>query len=177
MGNRIRAHFYSVGKYKISGGNLRLLTNDTGYLYSGGQYITKLKAEDLPEWYIRGYYYKRHGFMCAKGVKYLLYKPNMVFNHMFKDDILFVSYGEPMTLVEEKDSIIKHMWADHYDEFVSGGDIVSFIRAVDKHSPECDTTLIKRQIEEKRLWLKEHFPIDYEMQVRDDKPFFPMGEC
>lgn len=176
MGKRIKAHFYSEDKYVRVDGCTRLLSDAAGCLYSSGQYATKLKAEDLPAWYIPGYYYKRHGFMCAKGVKHLLYKPNMVFNHMFKDDILFISYGEPMELVEEKDCIIKHMWADHYDEFVSGGDIVAFIRAVDKYSPECDTTLIKQQIEMKRLWLKEHFPIDYEMQVRNDKPFFPVGE-
>lgn len=38
--------------------------------------------------------YKRRGFMSAKGVKYLFHKPNYVFNHLYKDDVLFISYDK-----------------------------------------------------------------------------------
>ena len=42
---------------------------------------------DLPEWYVYGYFYKRHGYMSAKGIKYLAYRPQKHWNHMFKDEM------------------------------------------------------------------------------------------
>ena len=49
------------------------------HLLAYGRYRTKIYPADLPEWYVGGYMYKRHGFMSAKGVKHLFYKPNYVF--------------------------------------------------------------------------------------------------
>jgi len=43
-----------------------LRKSDNGYLFSNVIYPTKIKAEDLIEWYIRGRYYKRHGFLSTK---------------------------------------------------------------------------------------------------------------
>ena len=54
-----------------------------GHLLAYGRYRTKIFPEDLPEWYVEGYMYKRHGFMSAKGVRQLFYRPNYVFNHLY----------------------------------------------------------------------------------------------
>jgi len=75
----------------------KVLRDPDGCLYSKGRYLTKILPEDLPEWFIHGYMYKRHGYMSAKGVKHLLYKPNYtVENHLHKYDSLFISYDAPI---------------------------------------------------------------------------------
>ena len=37
---------------------------------------TKIKAKDLPEWYVHGRFYKRFGYLSSKGVVDLHYIPN-----------------------------------------------------------------------------------------------------
>lgn len=137
-----------------------------GYLLSHGRYRTKIKPEDLPEWYVYGYLYKRHGYISAKGVKYMVYRPQKHWNHMLRDDFLFISYDQPITHTD--DSIDSF---HGYDELVYGWMIIDFLRAAEKYSGY-DITEIKAQIEDKRLWLKEHYPEDYRWQVVPDKPLF-----
>lgn len=43
------------------------------YLFSKGRYKTKIRTEDLPEYFIEGTYYSTQGYMSAKGVKQLIY--------------------------------------------------------------------------------------------------------
>lgn len=137
-----------------------------GYLFSHGQYKTKIRAEDLPEWYVYGYYYKCHGYLSAKGVKHLVYRPNKCWNHMFKDDFLFISYDKSIT--HTTDSILDYTG---HDEHIYGGFIVKFLKAAEKYSGY-DISEIKAQIEDKRLWFKENYPGDYAHEVPQDKPFF-----
>lgn len=142
------------------------IEDENGYLFSQGRYKTKIRPDDLPEWYVRGYFYKRWGYMSAKGVKYLHYRPNMTFNHMFKDDFLFISYDKPIVPAESDP-----LWYQGYDEYVFGGAILSMVRAIDRYS-DCDTTEVKKAIEVKRQWFKETYPRWYGVEVREDKPFF-----
>lgn len=51
---------------KIAKREFRTIHDPQGYLFSGGMYRTKKLPEDLPEWYVYGYLYKRHGFICQK---------------------------------------------------------------------------------------------------------------
>lgn len=139
-------------------------SDPSGYLLSGGKYRTKIRPEDLPEWYVFGYLYKRHGYISAKGVKHLVYRPNKSWNHMLKDDFLFISYDKP--IVSENNSLTSY---SGYDERIYGGIIVEFLKAAEKYSGY-DISAIKAQIEDKRLWLKSHYPDDYKHQVPDDKP-------
>ena len=171
MHKRITANLYTRDRITFKGDGPRMLhaTGDT--LFSEGRYATKITAADLPEWYIEGYYRRLHGYMNAKDVKYLLYKPNMWINHMFKDDVLFVSYSKPIQLVIDETGF-KHEWADDYDELISGYSIVTFIQAVDKYASDCDTAVVKKLIEEKRLHFKKMHPSDYALEVGEDKPFF-----
>ena len=50
--------------------------NSEGFLYSGGKYPTKIKPEDLPDWFVHGHINKSVGYITARGVKYLVYVPN-----------------------------------------------------------------------------------------------------
>lgn len=160
------AHLYLSDKVVWRDHKPVAIEDENGYLFSQGRYRTKIQPDDLPELYVYGRFYKRWGYMSAKGVKYLCYRPNMVFNHMFKDDFLFISYNQPIISAENDP-----LWYKGYDEYVFGGAILSMVKAIDRYS-DCDTTEVKAAIEMKRKWFKETYPRWYDVEVREDKPFF-----
>ena len=135
------ANFYLCYDYKYDS-NLRefvRIESPEGYLLSPRKYRTyktKILPTDLPEWYVYGYFYKRHGYMSAKGVKYLAYRPQKHWNHMFKDDFLFVSYDKPIT--HTGDTVFSYKG---HDELIYGGIIIDFL-GIDKTS--CKFRLILR---------------------------------
>ncbi len=120
-------------------------------LLSYGKYRTKIFPQDLPEWYVGGYMYKRHGFMSAKGVKYLHYQPSYLFdNQLYKDDNLFISYDAPIVPVTQEGVD----WFDGYDHVLSGLIILDFVRAVKKYSG-LEVSGIEAELERKREWYYE----------------------
>ena len=125
-----------------------------GYLYSYGKYPTKILPSVLPPWYVRGYMYKRQGYMSAKGVKHLLYVPNYTFNHLFKDDSLFISYDEAIEPTVSTDSGFR--WYSGYKHVLSGSLIVDFVEAAAEYS-DYDITEIMKEIEKKKAWYEEHY--------------------
>lgn len=127
--------------------------NHKGYLLAYGRYPTKIFPHDLPEWYVEGYMYKRYGFMSAKGVKSLFYKPNYLFNHLYKDDILFISYSKEITPVESEDGF---NWYEGYDYTLSGPIIVEFIDAVELYS-DLNVSDIREQLKKKKEWYDETY--------------------
>ncbi len=159
-------HFYSEERYIWKDHRRTLYSDPDGYLFSGGRYKTKVRAADLPEWYVYGSFYKRRGYMAAKGVKHLVYRPNKFTNHMFKDDFLFISYDRPIVADEEAWKSLSG-----YDEYIFGGIILAFLLAAEKYSGY-DISEIKTQIEDKRLWFKETFPEFYRWEVPEDRPLF-----
>ena len=125
--------------------------NPEGHLLAYGKYRTKLYPPDLPEWYIFGYMYKRYGYMSAKGVKHLLYKPNYAFNHLYKDDILFISYDKDILPITDNTGFA---WYEGYDYCLSGPIILEFIDAAEKYS-HYDVGSIRAEIEKKKEWYNE----------------------
>ena len=85
--SRLHANYYSCGKYRFA----TPAPADESVLYSEGRYKTKLTGHDMPPWYMCGRYYGyAHGFLNTKDVAKLTYSPNLYFNHMFKDDFLYI---------------------------------------------------------------------------------------
>ena len=121
-----------------------------GRLYAGwgSRYPTKLTAEDLPPDYIRVRDYKKDGYIRTAGVKSLVYHPSPFHNHAFKDDSLYISYtqdlGEFIDLWDTDNS--SDTTFERCDECIWGNDIIDFIFAVEKNSPDVDVTDIKRQM-------------------------------
>jgi len=153
MRKRFPAHYYS----KIKTGQLPC---DSPYLFSNGIYKTKITESDLPDWYMPGNFYAyKPGYLSAKGVKALLYKPNLIFNHMFKDDMLYISY---------KDSVNETSPTTEFDEYIWGNNIPRFLIWAEKYS-DYDVSSIEQQIENKRLWFMNAFPYDYELEVGKDE--------
>lgn len=96
------------------------IQNDDFTLFSG-HHKTKIKEEDLPEWYVFGRYYKLWGFLSTKGITDLRYIPNLWINHFLKDDCLLISYSGKIE--EHPDSIGFEKYSG-VDERVWGNEIL-----------------------------------------------------
>jgi len=142
---------------RISKINHQLIVEDSpdGYLFSHGRYPTKILPEDLPEWFIYGYLYKRHGYISAKGVKHLIYSPNyFVDNHLYKDDLLAISYDK---VIKPTKSARGFSWFSGYDHIISGALIVRFVEATKKHSGY-NVDEIQKELTKKSEWYYELNP-------------------
>lgn len=148
---RATAHLYM--KYPIGKRYTEAEPDPEGNLLAYGRYRTKIQEQDLPDWYITGYMYKSYGFMSAKGVKHLVYLPNYHFDHLYKDDFLFISYKEEITPYEEDGG---RTWYKGYDELLSGPVIVEFARAVGEFS-DFDVADILAEMKKKEEWYLEKF--------------------
>lgn len=92
---RPAAYFYTLynrRRYWTGRYSMEEVSLPGGRLFSDGIYPTKLTFEDLPEWYVEVYEGKLWGRLDAKRVTQLVYAPNYFFNHVYKDDRLYVSY-------------------------------------------------------------------------------------
>lgn len=148
---------YTKGKF---GKRMReILDTDTEYLYSKGFYKTKIKAEDLPNDYVkihsRSIWYMT-GYLKTSGVVDIQYRYS-VFNHMFKDDYLYISYNEP---IEIKTNSLGLKSYNKVDFALCGNDIINVLLAIEKNS-NIDISRIKALIEEKRAYYEKHHNDDY----------------
>lgn len=149
--SRAKAPLYMKAPIKSSSHYVR--PHPESYLLAYGRYPTKIHPHDLPEWYVEGYMYKRYGFMSARGVKHLFYKPNYLFNHLYKDDILFISYSKEIIPVESEDGF---NWYEGYDYTLSGPVIVEFVDAVETYSG-LDVSTIREELKKKKAWYDETY--------------------
>ena len=155
---RFRSNLYTAQKIVCADRQHVYVENEDGYLFAQAIYPTKIKAEDLPEWYVYGRYYKCFGYLSAKGVVDMKYVPSRYCNHFLKDDFLFISYN---TLISEKlgkNSIIDAYTG--YDERIYGNEILSFLKAARKYS-SYDISGIAQMIQEKADWIVQTFPEEY----------------
>ena len=154
MKKKIRSNLYMESRFIKPG--ITVEYDPQGYLYSQGRYRTKILPEDLPEWYIHGYLYKRYGFISAKGVKHLFYDPNYTFeNHLHKYDSLFISYKEKIEPYQSEEMRFK--WYKGYDHALGGSLIKEFVEAAAKFS-NYNADEILQEIARKRAWYYERNP-------------------
>ena len=167
MKKRITANLYTETKTVWRNRQHITISNENGALFSRGEYKPKIFPSDLPEWFVEGNFYRHRGYLSAKGVKYLIYRPNKFSNHMFKDDFLYISYDKHIVPAADPQSVFKY---DGLDEYIWGWNIVRFLKAAEKYS-SYDISQIKEQIEQKRKWFEETFPKYYEIEG-PKKPIF-----
>ena len=160
---KINAYFYTKGKFgkRIN----KTVDIDNEYLYSLGHYPTKIKKEDLPEYYIK--YISRvnlylTGYLKTSGVVDMDYQALHI-NHLFKDDYLYISYKEKLR--KEKNSWGHENFAN-YDICVCGNDIVPIVLAIKKYS-NIDIDNVKQKIQDKVNWYRENCKDDYIRQFGD----------
>lgn len=155
---KFKRNLYLAQKIVNLNHHLQYVEDENGYLFSDGIYKTKIKPEDLPEWYVHGRYYKCLGYLSAKGVVDLKYIPNLWINHFLKDDFLLISYNEPIREV----SVSDRFWERYagYDEKIYGNEILDFLKAVQKYS-YIDISETVKQIQEKADILPQKHPNEF----------------
>ena len=159
MRDRFKNPLYTVGIRVIKDHHLQYIESDDGTLFSGHR-RTKILAQDLPEWYIYGRYYKCWGYMSTKGITDLLYVPNKFVNHFLKDDRLYISYGGKITeIVSPEDGSCYDRYTG-YDETVWGPEIINILQGARLYS-DYDISGIIRQIKEKKDWLIHEYPDEF----------------
>lgn len=159
MRNRFKRRLYTIQDIKFVDGHLRYVTNEDGTLFAG-PYRTKIKPEDLPEWYLRGRYYKRFGYMSTKGITHLMYFPNRFSNHYLKDDFLLVSYGGRIHEVENPTGKLMMDRYEGWDEIIWGNEIVTILKGARKYSGY-DIRPFITKLRWKKDWLQATYPDEF----------------
>ena len=139
-----------------------------GRLYAGWdfRYPTKLTKDDLPPDYIFLANYKKRGYIRTAGVKSLIYRESPFHNHTFKDDFLYISYTKD--LGEYNPSWEADGTLQQCDEYIFGNNIVDFIFAVEKWSPEIDVAEIKeRMVDQYNAFVAEMRQWEYGQQYEE----------
>ncbi|MCM1222892.1 MAG: hypothetical protein NC548_51410, partial [Lachnospiraceae bacterium] len=143
---------YSFSTEKAADGNRYWKEDPDGYLFADGRWRTKIKPEDIPDWYVYGYMYKRHGFISAKGVVDIIYEPDyFVENHVHKYDNLFVSFTHKLTRVSSE---YGHTHCEDYDYILDAGIIYNYLKKVKIYSPQIEVEEMLREAEMKVAWYK-----------------------
>ena len=124
-----------------------------GYWFAKGLYRTKIRPDDLPEWYVKGQILHQTGYISARGVKYLLYKPNYSMPHLHKDDLLFISYDQP---IEPDKEDVNGIWYHGYDHILWNGMIVPFLHAAKAYS-NYDISAILEEVRKKERWYQKYY--------------------
>lgn len=165
MKKKLNSYLYTRGKF--GKGFRETVDTDKEFLYSKGIYPTKIRKEDLPEDYIKVHsrvIWYMTGYLKTSGVKEPKYKA-LEINHLFKDDYLYISYKEPLVEVVDRWGFRDY---ENADICICGNSIVPIILAIEKYSPEVDTSEVREQIQKKLLWYKENCVGDYKRQFGDD---------
>ena len=167
---RISASVYTHGKF---GKRWReTVDTDNPFLYSHGRYLTKITPEDLPEDYIkihsRAIWYMR-GYLKTSGIVDMYYTYCKE-NHLFKDDYIYLSYNKKLHLETTEWGVVKVV---DYDVCICGNDIIDIVLAAEKYSG-IDTSSVRARIEEKRIWLRDNEPDEYQMAVGEDTDIFTL---
>lgn len=159
MRNRFKNTLYTVEDLKFLNGRWQYVRSEDGTLFSG-PYRTKIKPEDLPEWYVYGRYYKRFGYMSTKGITDLLYIPSRFSNHYLKDDCLLISYGGKIreAVIPEGGAFSERY--EGWDERVWGSEIVSILKGARVHSGYNIEPFIQ-ELKWKKEWLQKEYPDEF----------------
>lgn len=142
-----------------------------GYFFDTQGRLVQLSEEDIPEWYSYVRVNRIFGYLDAKHVKYLVYSPNYIINHIYKDDYLYVSYKTPIVInteyyestpmydykVPEPQEKRQYVYTG-YQHLIWGPDIVTFAKAVKQYGSIADIDDILARMEDKPGWFREHFP-------------------
>ena len=153
---KFNSHLYFAEKMVWRDHQRWYIKPEDGTLYSGC-YPTKIKPEDLPDWYIFGRYYKRWGYMSTKGIADLLYCPSKFSNHFLKDDCLYISYKDKISENPDVNDWERYIG---WDERVWGSEIIDILKGAQQFS-NYDIASFIEQLKEKVEWLKKEYPEEF----------------
>ena len=174
------AIYYSREKVRYDYPSRRYIVHEgqNGTLWSMGIHPTKIRAKDLPEYYIYVYLYGGFKYLRTTGVKDLRYIPNNWINHFLKDDVLYISYNQPLEFNTTK---YGYQECTNYDIALFGRDIMRFIAAA-KYYSQYDVSDIEQAIKDKLVLFRtnhpedakalgdwEYDPNEYDQKVKENK--------
>ena len=169
--SRLKSQLYTQEQLVFRDHHLRYIESDDGTLFSG-HHRTKILAQDLPEWYAYGRYYKRWGFMSTKGITDMLYIPHKFSNHYLKDDCLLIAYGGRIVEAAPSEDGSYYDQYTGFDERIWGNEIITILKGARKHSGY-DITSFIQQLREKKDWLVNEYPDEF----GPDRWSFDVDKC
>lgn len=86
------------------------------------------------------------------------------FNHMFKDDYIYISYKEKLRM---KSDDYGFKYYENYDVRICDWYIVDMVLAAEIY-PGYDTTEIREQIGKKHIWFRDKYRESYDQEVKFD---------
>lgn len=150
-------HYYSLTKHNYKTGEW-YYHDPGGYVFADATFRTKIKPEDLPEWYVYERFYGGWGWMSAKGITDLVYRPSRFSNHFLKDDCLMISYGGKIEQIADDGCYLDNYKGWH--ERVWGAGVTAMIRAAAIYSGY-DISELCKQLRDKVLYVKETWPDEF----------------
>jgi len=176
MTDRFKNHLYTKEIRVFRNHQLCRVESDDGTLFSG-YHRTKIRTQDLPEWYVYGHYYKCWGYLSTKGITDMLYVPNKFSNHFLKDDCLYIAYGGKIQeAMPQNDDAFSPQYTG-FDVRVWGSEIISILQGAQLYS-NFDISGFIQQIKEKKAWLAGRYPDefgpdkwDFDVGKRFSEPF------
>lgn len=150
MSRRFNSNLYLNCAIRHQDHELRAIYLPNDYLWARGRYPTKIRACDLPDWYVSGYLYKRHGYLSAKGIVDIVYIPDyFIENHSHKYDSIYVSFHDKMTRNFDSQGFTT---CSGYDYAMSGYIGYQLIEKMKVYSPDINTDEILREMVLKEKW-------------------------
>lgn len=150
MSRRFNSNLYLNCAIRYQDHELRAIYLPNDYLWARGRYPTKIRPCDLPDWYVSGYLFKRQGYLSAKGIVDIVYRPDyFVENHSHKYDSLFVSFHDKITRTFDERGFDRF---DGYDYAMSGYIGYQLIEKMKIYSPDINTDEIVRELILKEKW-------------------------
>lgn len=145
---RINADFYTEDKYVGSMNNRRHVYGKDNTLFAYGIYPTKIKVEDLPDYYVYEYSSGGYRYFKTKDIVDLVYVP-CYNNHSLKYDRLYISFKKKInTRKAENRTWIKY---EEYDYLMWNHLIVTIVAGAEKYS-NLNVDEIKKAIDLKQYY-------------------------
>ena len=145
---RINADFYTEDKYVGPMGKRRHVYGENDTLFAYGIYPTKIKKEDLPDWYVYDYSSGGYRYFKTKGIVDLAYVP-CYDNHPLKYDRLYISFKKKININNvENETWLKQ---EEYDYLIWNHLIVAIVIGAEKYS-NLDVNDIKKAIDLKQYY-------------------------
>lgn len=162
---KIKQKFYTTQKwiYKRKKHQHYIINSNDGTLYSKGFNKTKIKAEDLPDYFVYGRYHKLWGYLSASGIKDLYFKECRMTRESIKDDNLYISYHEELN----KEAINTYDFENqNFDYIVDSVFILDFLDKILSLDEYKSTDIFQ-----KAIYIKEEFNkrIERTQKEKDEK--------
>ena len=145
---RIHADYYTEDKYVGPIDKRRHVYGENDTLFAYGIYPTKIKEEDLPNFYVYDYSSGGYRYFKTKDIVDLVYVPRYD-NHPLKYDRLYISFKKKINTNNAEDGI--WLKQEEYDYLIWNHLIVAVVVGAEKYS-NLNVDDIKKAIDLKQYY-------------------------